>query len=101
QPPIGVAHIDSSEHVLERFMVASISVQTLIQQTGETETAPNPRCRSTFWTRDRFFPEPHRSRRGVHGERRKNYNCCKITKLQGGRDEAMLNRESSIVNCEL
>ena len=42
QPPIGVAHIDSSEHVLERFMVASISAQTLIQQTGQTETAPNP-----------------------------------------------------------
>ena len=41
QPPIGIAHVDFSEHVLERFLVASISAQTLMQQTGQTETAPH------------------------------------------------------------
>jgi len=42
QPPTSVAHIDSSEFVFKYFVVARIGIQTLIQQTRQTETAPDP-----------------------------------------------------------
>ena len=48
QPPTGVAHIDSSQFVFKHFIVAGISVQTLMEQTRQTKTASDPRCRSTF-----------------------------------------------------
>jgi hypothetical protein len=41
QPPTGVAHIDSSEFVSKHFVVASLSVQPLMEQTRQTETAPD------------------------------------------------------------
>jgi DNA-directed RNA polymerase specialized sigma24 family protein len=85
--------------VVERFVVTRISVQTLIQQTGQTETAPDPRCRSTFWTRDRFLPEPHRSRRTVHGQMLKKLQRLESYKRKTG-GIWIMNHESQIVSHE-
>jgi hypothetical protein len=69
QPPIGVTHIDFSEQVLQRFIIRSMSSQTLMEQTIQTKTAYDTRCRSTFWARDRFLLglRPNRSAGEVHG----------------------------------
>src|SRR6266480_1343131 len=69
QPPIGIADIDFSKHVLQRFAVVSISAETATEQTSQTKTSPDARSRSTFWARDRFLPEPWRNRNAgeVHG----------------------------------
>ena len=42
--PIGITHIDLAEHVFERFRIASVTSQTFIQQTVQTETARDTRC---------------------------------------------------------
>src|SRR5581483_3557199 len=70
QPPIGIADIDFSQHVFQRFTIGSISSQTSIEQTIQTKTASNARCRSTFWAGGRFLPEscPSRSAGGGHGD---------------------------------
>jgi len=73
QPPIGIADIDFSKHVLQRFAVVSISAETATEQTSQTKTSPDARSRSTFWARDRFLPEPWRNRNAgeVHGNVKK------------------------------
>src|SRR5436190_179515 len=73
KPPIGIAEIDFSKHVLQRFAVVSISANTATEQTSQTKTSPDARSRSTFWARDRFLPEPWRNRNAgeVHGNVKK------------------------------
>src|SRR5882724_4345525 len=69
QSPIGIAHVDFSEHVLQRFSVVSVSAKTTVEQTTQTKTPRHARCRCTFWARDRSLTRPRRARigGGAHG----------------------------------
>ena len=42
-PPIGIAHIDLSEHIFQRFIIRSIGSQTSTEQTIQTKAASNAR----------------------------------------------------------
>jgi hypothetical protein len=44
QPPIGIAHIDLIEHVLQRFIIRSVGSQTPIEQAIQTKAASDARC---------------------------------------------------------
>jgi hypothetical protein len=46
-PPIGIADVDFIEHFLESFRTLDVR-EGALQQTIQTKTAPNTRCRSTF-----------------------------------------------------
>jgi hypothetical protein len=49
--PLGIPHIEFSEHVLERFLRLrrrDSSAQTLSKQTTQTKTASYARCRSAL-----------------------------------------------------
>jgi hypothetical protein len=43
KPPIGIAHIDLSEHIFQRFIIRSIGSQTSTEQTIQTKAASNAR----------------------------------------------------------
>ena len=52
---IGVAQIDLSKQVLQRFISRSIISKTLMKQTIQTETTCNTGCGPTFWARNRLL----------------------------------------------
>ena len=39
--PIGIAHIDLSEHIFQRFIIGSIGSKTSMEQTIQTKAASN------------------------------------------------------------
>jgi hypothetical protein len=51
EPPLGVADIDFGEHLIQRFGGVGIGFQTALEQAIQTETAPDPRSRSTLRAR--------------------------------------------------
>jgi len=55
--PVGIAHFDFAEHIIERFTVVAVGVQTLREQTAQTKTASDTRCRSTLRASDRFLSQ--------------------------------------------
>jgi hypothetical protein len=44
EAPIGIAYVDLSEHVFQRFIIRSIGSQTQTEQTIQTKAASNARC---------------------------------------------------------
>jgi hypothetical protein len=44
EAPIGIAHIDLSEHLFQRFIIRSIGSQTPIEQTIQTKAASDAQC---------------------------------------------------------
>ncbi len=43
QPPIGIAHINFSQHVFQRFIIRSIRSQTPIEQTIQAKATSDAR----------------------------------------------------------
>ena len=67
QPPVGVAYVNFTEHILERLGVAALAVlicvrgdflrQALRKQTAQTKSTFDARSRSALRTGDRFLLE--------------------------------------------
>src|ERR671918_2712055 len=69
QPPIGVAHFNFTEHVLERFICLTRAVgvpHALREQTPQTKSRSDAPYRPTLWADDLFLLQTEGNRNAVH-----------------------------------